>query len=249
MGWFSRWTDQVRKYFLRVGYTCDVCGAELFNYPARRLCAACEETLVKPVRPCERCGREKRADGLCNDCKSLPPSYTRGTSVFVYRGNVAMVVNRLKNGNAKLAAYLGEKMGEALLTACPNVGAENPFLLPVPMTKESRAERGYNQTERLCEGICEKLLERGFAAEMDFTVLEKRRETKPQKRMTRKERMENVKGAYGVRKRTACKGRTIVLVDDVTTSGATGSEIAKKLFRAGARAVYLLTVAAVPESK
>ncbi len=249
MGWFSRWTDRIRKRFLQVGYACDNCGAELFDYPARRLCAACEEKLPRPTRPCERCGREKRADGLCSDCKGTAPRYERGISPFIYRAEGAVLVNRLKNGNAKLAAYLGEEMAKSLLTACPHLQKENLLLLPVPATKEARRERGFNQAERLAESVLERLLVEGVEGETDFSLLQKVRETKPQKRATRKERAENVKGAYQIKDRARVKGRVVVLVDDVTTTGSTGNEISKRLYKAGAKAVYLLTAVAVPERK
>ncbi len=232
-----------------MGYTCDACGEELFDYPVHRLCAACENKLSRPVRPCERCGREKRADGICADCKGVAPTFVRGVSPFIYRSEAAMLVNRLKNGNAKLAAYLGEEMADALLSACPTLRTESLLLLPVPDTRESRRARGFNQTERLAESVCERLQSEGVAATADFTILEKKRETKPQKRMTRKERAENVKGAYGVKNRSLVRGKIAVLVDDVLTTGSTGNEIAERLYKAGAREVYFLVVAAVPERK
>ena len=65
--------------------------------------------------------------------------------------------------------------------------------------------------------------------------------------MTYRERQENVSGAYRVHKRKACRGRTILLVDDVLTTGATGGECAERLFAAGAKEVCFLVAAAVPE--
>ncbi len=183
------------------------------------------------------------------DCKQLPPLFTRGFSVLVYRGNGAMLVNRLKNGNPKIAVYLGERMAALWLRACGELAGESLLLLPVPITKESRFVRGFNQAERLAEVVCDILNANGVEAEKDFKVIEKTRETKPQKRMSRRERAENVQGAYRVIDREKCKGKTVILVDDVTTSGSTGNEIARKLFKAGAKAVYLLTAAAAPEQK
>ncbi len=183
------------------------------------------------------------------DCKETPPPFTRGVSPFVYRGQAAMLINRVKKGNAKLAVYLGERMAAFFIKTCAELTGEPLLLLPVPMTKARRRERGYNQAERLAEGVCAFLCEAGIEAETDFTLLVKTRETKPQKGMSRKERAENVRGAYRVVERKKCKGKTVVLVDDVTTTGSTGNEIAKKLLQAGAKEVYFLTAAAVPEAK
>ncbi len=255
MGWIKRAADKLRKYLLRKGYTCDFCGDELFDYPAHRLCAACEEKLQKPALPCPLCGRERRAEGLCMDCKAAPPLFHRGVSPFVYRGESALLVNRVKGGNPKLAAYVGEQMANALLAveecrkALMNSEGEGlPLLiLPVPATAEKRKRRGFNQAERLAESVYDTLLSHGVKGSFAPRLLIKTRETQPQKRMTRQERAENVRGAYRVENRATCKGRRVLLVDDVTTTCSTGNEIAKKLLQAGATEVYFLTAAAAPE--
>ncbi len=232
---------------LNRGYACDHCGAELFDYPDRRLCEECEGKLQRVSAPCDKCGRQLRAEGLCLDCKAEPPKCTRGFSPFVYKGECAQLVNRMKNGTPRLAAYLGEKMGERLLEYVR--GEEALLLIPVPLTEGKERERGYNQAERLAESVREYLLARQVVAETDFELLEKKRETGAQKHKSRKERAENLKGAFHVKKRKACEGRTVVLVDDIMTTGATGSECAARLFGAGAKEVYLLTAASIEEPK
>ncbi len=243
---FERW----RRAALRRGYACDQCGKELFDYPVHRFCAECEAGLLVPELPCPKCGRACRAEGICLDCKSLPPSFTKGISPFVYKGNAAMIVNRLKNGYPRLAAYFGERIGETFLARCGGEIEGEPLLLvAVPMTKEKKIERGYNQAERIAESVREYLTARGVEVEMDFSVLEKTKETKQQKQMSQRERAENVAGSFFVRKRKACKGKTALLVDDILTTGATGNECAKRLLGADAAKVYFLTATAVEESK
>lgn len=89
----------------------------------------------------------------------------------------------------------------------------------------------------------------GVAVRLDAELLEKRRETELQKQKTRRERAENVHGAYHVKKRKECKDKTIVLVDDILTTGATGSECARLLLSAKASKVIFLVAAALPEQK
>ncbi len=245
--WLYRWFDKWRKASLKRGYACDLCGGELFDYPTHRLCKGCEEKLRPIRRPCPLCGRESVAEGLCLDCKAEPPSFTRGLSSFEYKGEGALAVNRLKNGEPRLAAYFGEKMAETFLCAVNEV--ENLLILPVPSTKEGVRERGYNQAERLAESVCDYLSLRGVRATLDGEVLQKIRETKPQKQMTRRERSENVKGAYRLHKRKVCEGRTVLLIDDILTTGSTGNECAKKIKAAGAKEVYFLTAFSVAEAK
>ncbi len=244
----KRLSEKIRKALLRRGYGCDSCGEELFDYPAHRLCRACEDKLRVPKNPCPLCGREGRAEGLCLDCKSRPPTFTGGASAFVYVDEAATLANRMKESNPRLAAYFGERTAEAFLNRYGK--EEAPFLVvAIPTTKDRLQRRGYNQAERLAESVCEYLNAQGVEAIADFEVLHKTKETKLQKRSSQRERIENVKGAYHVHKRKACKGKRILLVDDIMTTGATGSECARKLLLAGAEKVYFLTATAVPEQK
>ena len=243
------WFDKLRRASLARGYTCDVCGTELFDYPNRRLCTTCEEKLLFPKRTCPKCGRETVAEGVCLTCKGSMPSFTRGLSPFAYKGEAALTVNRMKNGDPRLAAYFGERMAEKFLEGYEAELSPPLLLIPIPLTPTRLRERGYNQAQRLAESLQQRLLERWVQAELDGEVLQKQRETKLQKQTSGKERAENVQGAYHVHKRTACKGKTILLIDDIMTTGATGSECAKLLLSAGAKEVIFLTATALPEQK
>ena len=243
---------RVRDFFSRRGFTCDLCGAEIFDYPQHRLCADCAEKLSRSgEKVCEKCGRKAVTDGVCSDCKSNLPKFTRGFSPFVYEGKTAAMINRMKNGNPRLALYLGEEMAEYFAKKhFKNEPQSEEFLLvPVPMTKSKITERGYNQTERLAESVCERLCALGYSVRIEKDVLQKRKETAPQKQMTYHERLENVSGAYHVHKRKECQDKTIVLIDDVMTTGATASECAERLLGAGAKDVYFLVSAALIERK
>ncbi len=243
------WFDKFRRASLARGYTCDICGVELFDYPDRRLCEACEEKLFRPQRTCPKCGRETVAEGVCLSCKSRTPSFTHGLSPFSYKGEAALTVNRMKNGNPRLAAYFGEQMAEKFLEIY-GLEQESPLLIvAIPLTKERLRERGYNQAERLAESVEARLIHKGVNAELDSGVLQKRKEIKPQKQTSGKERAENVHGAYHVHKRALCKGKRVLLVDDIMTTGATGSECARLLLSAGAKEVIFLTATALPEQK
>ena len=243
------WFDKLRKASLTRGYTCDVCGKELFDCPIHRLCEGCEQKFFRPKRTCPKCGREGVAEGVCLTCKGSMPSFTRGLSPFSYKGEVALNVNRMKNGTPRLAAYFGEQMADEFIKVYGLEHAETFLIIAIPLTKERLRERGYNQAERLAESVEARLNEKGIEAELDSDVLQKRRETKLQKQSSRKERAENVQGAYHVHKRKGCKGKTVLLIDDIMTTGATGSECAKLLLSAGAKEVIFLTAASLPEQK
>lgn len=174
------------------------------------------------------------------------PKFTQGVAAFSYKGEAGSVINRMKNGNQRLAAYLGEHMAKRILPFLQ--AGEELLLIPVPLTVQRKKERGYNQAELLAESVQEYFQRIGLEIELDSAVLEKRRETEAQKQKTAKERMENVKGAYHVHKRKVCEGKTVLLVDDVLTTGATGSECARLLLSAQAKRV-LFVVAGAREEK
>ena len=116
--------------------------------------------------------------------------------------------------------------------------------MPVPMMKYAVRERGYNQAEELAKELSALT---GFLCRTD--VLKKVRPTLPQKNLTSKERRENVRGAYRVKARVACREKVILLIDDVMTTSSTGSECARVLKNAGAKKVVFLTIAALEEKR
>ena len=257
--------QNLRDYTSKRGYVCDACRSEIFSYPQQRLCEDCKRTLNRNQSPfCPKCGRKGVAEGVCMTCKSVVPAFTFGISPFIYRGETAELVNRIKNGERRLAYFFGEEMTDCFLCRFSNIKEEfdedryasnkensthKLLLLPVPLTKEREKERGYNQSEELSRVVAKRLAEKGVLVEMDMQTLVKCRETRQQKHLGIVQRMENASGAYHVHKRAFCKGRTILLIDDIMTTGATGSECAKLLLGAGAKEVYFLVAAALPEKK
>ncbi|MBE5745013.1 MAG: ComF family protein [Clostridiales bacterium] len=252
MTFFEKCLKKLRKASGKHGYTCDSCGAELFDYPTIRLCEECEARIERnDGKVCEKCGRKTVADGVCSTCKDNLPTFTYGVSPFVYRAETAALVNRIKNGNRRLAFYFGEQMTAAFLRRFPieSLAAEEILIVPVPLSKEKRRERGYNQAEEIAEALFDCLRAQGVNASLDADVLYKKRDAEQQKHLGVTKRRENAVGAYHLHKRKLCQGKTVLLVDDILTTGATGSACAKPIATAGAKTVILLTVASLPERK
>lgn len=157
------------------------------------------------------------------------------------------MINRFKNGEKYLAYFFAERL-EALISArfrAENIDLRECLFTCVPDRKEdrkNRKDRYYNPAEVLAKTACERL-NAAFYGEM----LVKSRETRPQKKMTRTERFENVRGAYRVHERAKCKGRTVAVFDDILTTGATGDECARILLAAGASRVIFITAVSVAE--
>ncbi len=249
---FMRWMEKLRERSASRGYTCDACGGELFDYPTHRLCDTCHSLNINNTNnTCPKCGRKLISNGVCLTCKSGPPAFTQAVSSFVYEGAIAGLINRLKSGNRRLAYYFAEQM-TAYFLSMPIAQRlrDTPLLvLPIPLTEERQNTRGYNQAQELAYIVTKKLNEAGMYATNDKEVLIKTRETGMQKDLSGKQRIENTTGAYRVRKRKACQGQTVLLIDDILTTGATGGECARILRKAGAKAVYVLTIASAPEQK
>lgn len=145
MKWFERLKKRIRRYAGLHSFTCDGCGAELFDYPTHRLCDACEKAIrLNDGRTCEKCGRKTLAEGICLSCKRCVPRFTKGISPFVYRGESAAFVNRIKTGTPVLAYYFAEKMANSLtqefdgINAFLGEGEDTLLVIPVPLTKERR---------------------------------------------------------------------------------------------------------------
>lgn len=231
---------KVKELFFRSteGYACDACGREVFGYPFKRLCESCESKLIKnDGRTCGKCGRAMKAEGICLTCKTAPPEFAKARSPLVYHGDGALLINRLKAGKKYLASYFAEEMS-ACLPAFSY--AEPPLLVPVPVTEEKRKKRGFNQAEELAKKLSELT---GYLVENGMLVKVQDGE---QKQLDAKSRHEKIRGTIRVKKRKACEGKTILLVDDILTTGATGSECARVLLNAGAKEVCLITACSLP---
>lgn len=228
------------------GCSCDICEKEVFDYPFHRVCPRCDEGLRKDTRKnCPVCGRKVISEGVCLSCKASRPIFTRGISAFAYEGTAASAVNRFKHGKEFLSYFLAERLYRTFLQELEeDIDKENAVVVCVPMTKEGKERRGYNQAEELAARFSEY-------SGIPFlqTALVKRRETDLQKEKSGKEREENVRGAYFVHERKNCKDKIVLLVDDTMTTGATGNEISSILFAAGAKKVYFLTATAAVERK
>lgn len=237
----DEWADFVGED----GYTCDLCGKEIFSYQDARFCKVCQKEF-QPVGKlfCPVCGRKTVAPGVCLTCKQHRPTFDRGVTAYPFEGAAARAVNLLKNGKR----YLCKQLANALYFRALETGVltdimpENTLVVCVPLGDKKLKQRGYNQAEALAKEFA--LLAR---LPMDAAVLKKTREVAEQKHSDAAKRQENAFGAYRVAQRKAVRGKTVILIDDIMTTGATGSACARVLKMAGASKVLFLTLAATNE--
>jgi ComF family protein len=224
---------------------CLGCDQPSRGEPARRLiCARCR-TRLRPIPPpyCPRCGapalRTGRAPGpVCSECEDWPAWLRWARSACLLHPPADRLVHQLKyRGWRALAGPMAEAMAAVHLPVTPD---EPPLpVVPVPTTRRRMRERGYNQAE---------LLARAFAAYTGRTVLpalERVSASASQTTLQPAARRANVAGSFRVAGdlKAALRGRHLLLVDDVLTTGATTLECGATLVAAGARAVSVLTFA------
>lgn len=218
--------------FFPRNFTCDLCGIETFG---DNLCSDCKKTVVfNDGDSCPVCGRKNVNSEICMECKARTPQFKKAASPLVYEGGSNVLIAKFKNGEGYLKEYFAD-----LITAKIKNFPKPDCITFVPMTKKAVRSRGYNQAE---------LLAKSLAGRLNLPVISaviKQKDTLEQKLLTGKEREQNLKGSFKVEKRKEIKGKNVLLVDDVMTTGATAQAVCKVLLGAGAENVYLATVASV----
>ena len=189
--------------------------------------------LLLPPRKSERLVRALTLDQL-----SMLAHKERGTLPYHDPRVTALVWEVKYRANKHALSLAGQFLAEQWLgIASEELGA--PLLIPVPMHTARRAARGHNQTELLCQALLTELDE---PVEYLPHALMRTRETRPQQGLERHKRLINVADSMQAAT-TLVAGRVCVVVDDVTTTGATLEEARRALRNAGARRVHFLTLA------
>ena len=207
------------------------------------VCFGCWDKIKKNRPPfCRRCGRslEKKslAKNMCLNCLKKPLEFDRAFAPCAYEGPIKELIQQFKYNNKD---YLGVTMARFMVDFIREYDIPMDFLdliIPIPLHAARLREREFNQAQILSEHI---------AATFDKKVLNnallRHRYTKTQTELEPRERFSNVKESFAVKDISAVKDKNILLVDDVLTTGATSSEAASALKAAGARVVFVLTLA------
>lgn len=206
-----------------------------------RLCEPCRTgaTLV-PDPACPRCGRPvptSVADRPCPRCAAHPPPFGRLRCVFLYGGTARDLILRYKHGRrVALARPLGSLLAavalrEGLLDGCD-------LVVPVPAWPARAVKRRHSPPARLALEVAKRC-----GLPLDTRALERIHAPAADGHAGPRQRRDRVRGAFAVRRPGAVWGRSILLVDDVVTTGATVSEVTEVLLAAGAVRVDVLAVA------
>ena len=215
---------------------CPVCDG-IIDKDGEIICDGCRDTLRIIEEPyCMKCGRKLNCDeALCGECTSNMHEFESGRCVFVYDELMKESIYRFKYaGRAEYAEYYG-KMAVKLYGNY--IGKIKPdALIPVPLHKSRYIKRGYNQAEEIARVIGRELGIRVFD-----DVLIRAENTKVQKKLGAGARQNNLKKAFKIGSNSV-KLSTVILIDDIYTSGSTIDACASVLKTAGIREVYYIVL-------
>ena len=210
---------------------CIGCGRE-----GELICNSCRTALPRVMPPlCPRCGRPQSSGILCSSCVSWQAEIDGIRSPFRFEGVARQAIHQLKYRNIRA---LAAPLARLLYNYLASNSLPGNILVPVPLHRKRLRERGYNQSSLLVQ----KLSKLTNLPRADNSLTRQRHALPQTQTNTVAERRNNVAGAFTCRDQRL-KGRQVLLIDDVATSGATLDACAVALKAAGASSVWGLTLA------
>jgi ComF family protein len=184
-------------------------------------------------------------DHVCAKCLKKPPKFGKARSAGLYNGSLRAAIHLLKY---RKKTYLAPRLGFVLFQKFIESWApgEIDLIVPIPLHKRRLRKRGFNQTYQLIRKwpmLLERPTFEDFSVQISQDYLYRNRRTKAQVGMSREERLRNIRGVFSVSGADLIKGKRVLVVDDVFTTGATANECAKTLRKNGAANVDILTLA------
>lgn len=220
--------------------TCLACGKKIINVSLDGF--VCIECLakIKINRPpfCRVCGRNIAGKSICANCFKKSFNFDRAFSCCLYEGVLRDLIRAFKYKNKD---YLGAALSKPMIEFIKKYNLPMnsiDSIIAVPLSKAKGREREYNHAF-----ILGSYLAKEFNKNILANALIRHKNTRSQTEFKDEERFLNVQGAFSIINSAGIKGKNILLVDDVLTTGATCSEASKVLKNAGANKVYVLTLA------
>lgn len=186
---------------------------------------------------CQICGTPLPFPGICQSCQTNPPPFTYLRSYAEYKGPLREALHSLK---FKSNLALADTFAAYLIPMVHDLGWEFDVVLPVPMSRVKKRSRGYNQAAQIAHPIA-----MAFHSDFSDNLITRQFETKSQIGLGREERFKNIHNAFQGNSAKLI-GKKVLLVDDITTTGATITSCAKALKESGCERIYCITVAKTP---
>lgn len=231
---------ELTKYFTNLIYPlhCAACVTPLHPLDEFGVCRQCVEQIRPNPKPyCRSCGRSvDKTLAPCAECRKRRFHFDRAYSAYLYEGALKELIHLFKyRSRISLSRLLGRLMADYLKENRELLSAID-VITYVPLSARRLRTREFNQSKVLALKIAE------WSGIPVVDALAKRAHTRPQNELSRDERLANLSGAFEA-KEEAAKGKNILLIDDVMTTGATFDECAKALKKSGAKGVACLALA------
>lgn len=245
----AKLVNEMKEYFeslLELLYpeknTCFICNVYDESINDKYICADCQKKLKKITPPvCIKCSKMisyDTADLLCPDCSVYDRTFEMSKSPFSYEGLVKDSIYKFKYYNKP---YYYKFFGNYLLNYMDDNNYKGfDYIASVPLHKSKMRTRGYNQSELLAKYLANKL------SIPYVDALKRTKKTTKQSQQSKEERRKNLKGAFAIKsplKYETIKNSSVLLVDDVYTTGSTADECSKALINFGVSKVYVITIA------
>ena len=183
---------------------------------------------------CEVCGEPQTTAKTCDRCLTARPAFVALRSCVVFKEPIRPALHKLKY---RREVGLGEALAWNAAVFLDKLGWQADAIAPIPLSRQRFAERGYNQVDLIAHPLARLMRWQYLPG-----ALHRSRHTRSQVGLSANERRDNVSGAF-LAKHQLVTGKTVLLVDDVATTGATLDSASRSLIEAGAAKVYALTFA------
>lgn len=221
---------------------CRICGGKAESSEHKAICSDCRKMITYlGEQVCRCCGSVVRSkvatQSVCGECIRKPPPWDRALSLVHYSGDVRQLMHALKyRGDTTVLPALAIIAGPAI----HNIDTHWDVILPVPLHNKRLRKRKMNQALVLARTLLPDHQEI-----IEPRILVRNRATVAQTGLDGRERRRNLRGAFGVTAPEKLKGKRVLIVDDVFTTGATAAECCREVRRAGAVEIVVLTFARV----
>ncbi|WP_129597492.1 ComF family protein [Anaerophilus nitritogenes] len=218
---------------------CILCNEPITKDEKYSLCTHCKEKIYFIDKSCEKCGKPLEKLYIpqkCPDCIETNHYFTKGISCVEYNKEIKKIVHRLKYQNQR---YLSYHMAQIMKDQLQKQNIKDiDCIIPVPLYKNKERKRGFNQSYLLS-----KYLGKWMNTEVEKKTLLKIKDTLSQNQLSKEDRKRNLKNVFVVSSKESIINKTILLVDDVYTTGSTVDACCKELLKENPKEIYILTFA------
>ena len=238
--------------------SCALCKQSLLRFSSLPICESCWSAVTPQTGVlCTHCGEDlglpqsslahlsPDEPRLCDLCRDQRPGFAKAIAYGRYENELRELIHLLKyDGMTPIAKRLGQRLAAPVSSLLIEAGTD-VMIVPVPLYRSKRRRRGFNHAERIATALAGELKRSDEAHRWTIArgALRRQRPTESQSRLSPKGRRRNLRGAFVVPDASRVHDRVVLLVDDIYTTGETASACSSVLLRAGAKAVWVATVA------